>query len=139
MPGLNYPVLKITKKFIRGSISSPKELLVVGEKNFVHGCFDNACIIDASGCKYRVLSAEKGRRTCSLFNLFKKYRTIWVCVKLSEPEKYNVDRLREQVLGLLCSHPGWYKHYGETEDSLRSKFSGARTVKELINSISIYP
>lgn len=135
---LNYPVLKLTKDFIRGSISSPKDLLVVGEINFEQGCFDDAILIDASGCVYRVVSAKKNKWTWNPWNLFKGYRTIWVSLELSDQEKHNLDHIREELLSLILRHPKWYKRFGESEQSLREKFSNARTIKELIDSVSLY-
>lgn len=135
---LNYPVLKLTNRFVRGSISSPRELLVVGEINFEHGCFDDATLIDATGCMYRVISAKKSKWTWNPWNVFKGYRTIWVNLELSDPEKHDLDHIRDVLLTFLLLHPKWYKRFGETEQGLRKKLSDARTVKQLINSISIY-
>lgn len=139
MPKLNYPVLLLTPKYVIGGISSPKKLLVVGEINFEQGCFEDATIIDASGYEYRVLSAKKIKWTWNPWNLFKVYRSIWVNLELSEPEKHNLDHIREKLLNVLLVHPKWYTRYSETEQSLRKKLFDVRTVKELIDSISIYP
>ncbi|MEK8015521.1 MAG: hypothetical protein VSS75_001550 [Candidatus Parabeggiatoa sp.] len=138
MQKLSYPVLKYTPRFIRGGISSPKELLVVGEKNFEQGCFDDAIIIDSSGYKYRVLSAKKDKLTWDPCNLFKEYRSIWVSLELSSPSKRNLDIHRKELLNFLLLHPKWYERYDETEQSLRKELFEARTMKELINTISIY-
>ncbi|MEW5683226.1 MAG: hypothetical protein AB1780_12675 [Pseudomonadota bacterium] len=121
------------------TILSPKELLVVGELNYERGCFNNTYILDSSGCKYRVLKAEKLKWTLSPWNLFKAYRTIWVSLELSKPELQNIDTAREEILSLLFKNPEWYKKYDETERSLEEKLLAARTMSELISMISIYP
>jgi hypothetical protein len=139
MSELSYPVLKITPKFIRGGIPSKEKLRIVGERNFDAGCFDNTYLIDSSGYKYRVLSAKRARLTFNPLNIFREYRTIWVDLELSAPGKLNIDQIREEILSILLLHPNWYQNYNETEQSLREKFSEARTVKELVNKISIYP
>lgn len=136
---MHYPVLQYTPTYITGGIQTPKELLVVGERNWLQGCLENAVIIDSSGHKYHVLSSTRKRWTWNPWNVFPGYRTIWVEIELSEPEKLNLDSVRQELLDHLLAHPKWYRHYHENEESLRMKFNEARTMRELINSISVYP
>ena len=138
MRELKFPVLKYTPKFIRGGIQTGRDLLVVGERNFEQGCFDAATIIDASGYKYQVLSATRKGLTWNPLNVFRAYRTILVDLELSNPDKLNADQVREEIFGVLFSHPKWYRRYFETEQSIRAKLDNAKTVTHLINSISVY-
>ena len=139
MQELIYPVLQYTDKYIIGSIQKPKNLLVVGAKNIEEGCFHNAIIIDSSGAKYRVLSANIARLTWDPWNVFFRYRTVWVELELSDKECLSLDEIKKEIFDLLKKNKKWYKRYGETEKILYKKFEDIKTIKELINKISIYP
>lgn len=136
---LNYPVLKYTPKFIRGSIQTEKDLLIVGEKNLDEGCFRNAVIIDSCGFKFDVLSAKKRRLTLNPFNVFYEYRTVWVDIDIAFSKKMNIEEIKNEILEVLLSNPSWYRKYGETERDLRLKFDKLDNIKEVIEKISIYP
>jgi hypothetical protein len=136
---IKYPVVEWTPLFVRGSIQTPRQLLVVGERQLRRGCFADASIVDADGNKYRVLSARIRRRTFSLWNLFAEYRTVWVTLDLQFECRLSLGELRDEVVRLILKNPTWAQHHDETPDQIRKKLSEPTTLAALINRISVYP
>jgi hypothetical protein len=138
MQQLTYPVLKYTPRFLRGRLRNERDLLVVGERNLQEGCFKDCVLIDSDANRYRVASARQIRWTWNPWNLFPVYRTVWVDLELSDPQKMDLDSVKREVLELLLKKR-WYTraHYGRTE--IEELINTAPSVPELIDRLSVFP
>lgn len=136
---LNYPIAIKSNKYIEGNISNESDLLIVGENNFINGCFNNSVIIDSSGNEYKILSAKKEKLIFSIWNLFPQYRSIKVSLELSKPKKKNLDEIKKELRDLFLKNPKWFKNSDFSQAQAIELFiNEARTVKELIENISVW-
>lgn len=138
MRQLTYPVLQYTSRYLRGRIQRERDLLVVGERNLQEGCFENCTLVSSDGNRYRVLSARKLRWTCNPWNIFPRYRTVWVDLDLSEPEKVDLDTIKREVLDLLVKKR-WYAraHYSRTD--IEDLVNSATSLPDLITRLTVFP
>ena len=139
MQQLAYPVLIIGRNYIEGGISSSRELLFVGKRQFDDGCFDGAKIVDSSGYIFEILSSRKKEVSWSLCDFLMRRQSVWVDLKFGRTEKKNLDLIRTDLLEIIYSHPDWYRKYDETKESVKKRLESARTTSELINIVSVYP
>ncbi|MCS4298241.1 MULTISPECIES: hypothetical protein [Acinetobacter] len=136
---LNYPIVIKSNKYIEGNILNERNLIYVGENNFINGCFNNSIIIDSSGYEYKILSAKKEKLIFSIWNLFPQYRSIKVSLELSKPKKKNLDEIKKELTELFLNNPKWFKNsdFSQTQ-AIELFINEARTVKELIKNISVW-
>ncbi|MFW1849573.1 hypothetical protein ACG9XR_03185 [Acinetobacter guillouiae] len=136
---LNYPIVIKSNKYIEGNILNERNLIYVGENNFINGCFNNSIIIDSSGYEYKILSAKKEKLIFSIWNLFPQYRSIKVSLELSKPKKKNLDDIKKELTELFLNNPKWFKNsdFSQTQ-AIELFINEARTVKELIKNISVW-
>lgn len=136
---LNYPIVIKSNKYIEGNILNERNLIYVGENNFINGCFNNSIIIDSSGYEYKILSAKKEKLIFSIWNLFPQYRSIKVSLELSKPKKKNLDEIKKELTELFLNNPKWFKNSDFSQKQAIELFiNEARTVKELIKNISVW-
>lgn len=136
---ITYPCLKYTNTSVVGNKKNENDLLVVGENNFIKGCFSNSTIIDSSGYEYKILSAKKEKLILSIWNLFPQYRSIKVSLELSKPKKKNLDEIKKELTDLFLKNPKWFKNSDFSQvQAIELFINEARTVKELIENISVW-
>lgn len=141
MPELNlrYPVLTICPRYIMGRTLTEKELLVVGEVNLKKGCFDGCILIDAEGRRFKILSASIRKKIFGLWSaIFPEYRTVWVDLELSEPERVSLEDVKKEVLGHLIPKK-WYRSSDDTAETITAYVEQALSIEELINKIVLFP
>jgi hypothetical protein len=145
---LKFPVLVYTPHYLMGSISNKNKLHIVSEKKLAGGCFDNGVVVDSSGARYRIISVNKKElHSLTLLHVLKAIvgwdswnsKPVWAELELSLTGKLNLEGIKSEILGVLKKNKKWYLKYDYTEHSISTLVNDARTVKDLINRISIYP
>lgn len=144
MRKIKFPVIIYDKNHIRGNIINNKELRMMGEEALNENYLLNGNIIDSEGVEYLITSIKLNKKLFNFWGILGGSNNVLVDFEIKKTKKLNLDKLKIFIINKIKSNPKWVKNAispsscYDTEDQIYEYIKSCRTVKELIEHISVF-